>query len=76
MVISVASTTDMVATEVVAVLDISQNTVSPELFIVWTIVFIPRACVTVPAKSPAVIVPVAVLVAFVSVFVTVAVPAV
>jgi hypothetical protein len=48
--------------------------VLPEESIVCTIVLIPNACVTVPVKLPAVIVPVAVLPELVSVFVTVAVP--
>ena len=71
---SVASTAAIVATEVVAVLVTSQYTVSPEELIVCTIVLMPNACVTVPDKLPAVIVPILELFAFVSVFVTSAVP--
>ena len=71
---AVASAVAIVATEVVAVLDISQNTVSPDELIVCTIVLIPKLCVTVPDKLPAVIVPVAVLSELFCVFVTVAIP--
>ncbi len=60
---SVNSATAIVATEVdgfptVPVLVTSQYTVSPEAFIVCTIVFLPKVWFTVPDKEPAVIVPV------------------
>ena len=58
---SVDSVVAIVATEVVVVLEMSQYTVFPEESIVCTIVLIPKVCVTVPDKLPAVIVPVAVL---------------
>jgi hypothetical protein len=53
-----ASVADIVATQVLVVLVMSQNTVSPEESIVCTIVFkVPKLCVTVPDRLPAVIVP-------------------